>query len=169
MRHAYRCAQGEVLDIKRFIELFTEDGVFNAGQQTSYHGEHLGDVMRGWARGYPMIELSIQGTFLGRFEPPSQRDPADGAKLDMPCGDFWYVRDGWIQEFNCYVSTNSMLAQMGVLPDFASSRRARARAVEPIDLRSRIPCGNPVVRRSRPMWAAVVDRVYPNRATLPGG
>ena len=36
------------------------------------------------------------------------------------CADFWYVRDGKIQEFNCYVSTNSMLAQIGVLPDFAS-------------------------------------------------
>jgi ketosteroid isomerase-like protein len=43
-----------------------------------------------------------------------------GAKVNVPCADFWYVRDGKIKEFNCYVSVKSMLAQIGVLPDFAS-------------------------------------------------
>ena len=49
-----------------------------------------------------------------------------GAKLDIPTADFWYVRDGKIQEFNCYVSINSMLAQIGVLPDYASAVTAPA-------------------------------------------
>ena len=44
-----------------------------------------------------------------------------GAKLDMPTADFWYVRDGKVQEFNCHVGTTTMLRQMGVLPDFASA------------------------------------------------
>ena len=57
----------------------------------------LGDVVA--------IELSIQGTFLGPFETPAGVMPT-GAKLHVPCGDFWYVRDGKIQEFNCYVSIN---------------------------------------------------------------
>ena len=43
-----------------------------------------------------------------------------------PCAGFWYVRDGRIKEFNCYVSVNSMLAQIGVLPDFASAVAAPA-------------------------------------------
>jgi ketosteroid isomerase-like protein len=51
-----------------------------------------------------------------------------GAMLDIPCADFWYVRDGKIKEFNCYVSVNSMLAQIGVLPDFASAVAAPAPA-----------------------------------------
>ena len=31
-----------------------------------------------------------------------------GAKLDIPTADFWYVRDGKIQEFNCHVDTTTM-------------------------------------------------------------
>ena len=44
-----------------------------------------------------------------------------GAKLDIPTADFWYVEDGKIKEFNCYVGVSIMLAQLGVLPDFASA------------------------------------------------
>jgi NmrA-like family len=35
--------------------------------------------------------------------------------------DFWYVEDGKIKEFNCYVSVSIMLEQMGIQPDFASA------------------------------------------------
>jgi hypothetical protein len=44
-----------------------------------------------------------------------------GAKLDIPTADFWYVRDGKIQTFNCHIGTTTMFAQLGVLPDFASA------------------------------------------------
>ena len=44
-----------------------------------------------------------------------------GAKLDIPTADFWYVRGGKIQEFNCHVGTITMFAQLGVMPDFASA------------------------------------------------
>jgi hypothetical protein len=49
-----------------------------------------------------------------------------GAKLDIPTADFWYVRDGKIQEFNCHIGVAAMLAQVGVLPDFASAVTASA-------------------------------------------
>jgi hypothetical protein len=49
-----------------------------------------------------------------------------GAKLDIPTADFWYVRDGKIQEFNCHIGVAAMLAQVGVLPDFASAVAASA-------------------------------------------
>ena len=35
VRRAYHFAQGDVLDIQGFIDLFAEDGVFNAGQEQS--------------------------------------------------------------------------------------------------------------------------------------
>ncbi|HZN71605.1 MAG TPA: nuclear transport factor 2 family protein, partial [Micromonosporaceae bacterium] len=44
-----------------------------------------------------------------------------GAKLDIPCADFWYVRDGKIQVFNCHIGTTTMFSQLGVRPDFASA------------------------------------------------
>jgi hypothetical protein len=49
VRHAYHLAQGDVLDVQGFIDLFAEDGVFNGiggvtGQE-SYRGQQLGDVV----------------------------------------------------------------------------------------------------------------------------
>jgi SnoaL-like protein len=73
----------------------------------------LGDVVA--------IELSIRGTFLGSFETPAGVIQPTAGKLDFPTADFWYVRDGKVQEFNCHVGMTTMLRQMGVLPDFASA------------------------------------------------
>ena len=39
----------------------------------------------------------------------------------MPTADFWYLRDGEIETFNCYVGLSVMLAQMDAPPDFAAA------------------------------------------------
>jgi hypothetical protein len=46
-------------------------------------------------------------------------------KVDVPTADFWYLRDGKIEMFDCYVMVSTMLAQVGVMPDFASAAAAR--------------------------------------------
>jgi ketosteroid isomerase-like protein len=138
---AYHVAEGDVLDAQAFIDLFAEDGVLNgiggvSGQDT-LRGNQLGDLVLWMGRFLPdvhrklkqitvrgdvvSIELSIQGTFLGPFETPGGVIQPTGAKLDIPTADFWYVRDGKIQTFNCHVGTTTMFAQMGILPDFASA------------------------------------------------
>ena len=148
VRHAYHLAEGDVLDAQGFIGLFAEDRVFNgiggvSGQET-YRGERLGDVVIWMGKLLPdvhreldrvnvfgdvvAIELSIRGTFLGPFETPAGVIQPTGAKLDIPTADFWYVRDGKIQEFNCHIGVAAMLAQVGVLPDFASAVAASAPA-----------------------------------------
>ncbi len=138
VRHAYHAAEGDVLDVAGFVGSFTEDGVFNnVVAQESYRGEHLGDLVIGMAKMLPdvhrelhtvtvlgdvvAVELSIQGTFLGPLETPAGIVQPTGAKLDVPTADFWYLRDGKIETFNCYVGISIMLAQMGVMPDFASA------------------------------------------------
>ena len=80
----------------------------------------LGDVVA--------IELSIQGTFRGAFQTPAGVIQPTGAKLDIPTADFWYVRDGKIQQFNCHIGVAAMLTQLGVLPDFTSAVAASAPA-----------------------------------------
>jgi len=55
------------------------------------------------------IELLIRGTFLGPFETPAGAIQPTGAKLDIPAADFWYVRDGKIQEFNCHIIAGALL------------------------------------------------------------
>ena len=138
VRHAYHAAEGDVLDVAGFVASFAEDGVFNnvvAGE--SYRGEQLGDVVLDMAKLLPdvhrelhrvtvlgdvvAVELSIQGTFLGPLETPAGIVQPTGAKIDVPTADFWYLRDGKIETFNCYVGFSVMFAQMGVMPDFASA------------------------------------------------
>jgi hypothetical protein len=78
----------------------------------------LGDVVA--------VELSIRGTFLGPFETPGGVIQPTGAKLDIPTADFWYVRDGRIQEFNCCIGVAAVFAELSVLPDFTSAVAASA-------------------------------------------
>lgn len=146
VRRAYHFAEGDVLDVQGFIELFAEDGVFNGiggvSGQESYRGAQMGDLIVWLGKLLPdihrefhrfnvlgdvvAIELSIQGTFLGPFETPDGVIQPTGAKLDIPTADFWYVRDGKVQVFNCHIGMTTMFAQMGVLPDFTSALAASA-------------------------------------------
>ncbi|MBV6701565.1 nuclear transport factor 2 family protein [Kitasatospora aureofaciens] len=145
VRAAYHAAEGSTMDVQGFIDLFAEDGVFNnvvAGE--TYRGEHLGDQVAFMGKLAPdvhrelhrfhvlgnivSVELSIRGTFIGPFETPAGVIQPTGAKLDIPTADFWYIEDGKIKEFNCYVGLSVMLAQLGVRPDFASAVTASTAA-----------------------------------------
>jgi ketosteroid isomerase-like protein len=144
VRYAYHTAEGSVLDIAGFVGSFAEDGVINLGHsgsldngndQETIRGEQRGEMVLNVAKQFPdihrelhrvnvladtvAVELSIQGTFLGPLETPAGIIHPTGAKVDFPCADFWYLRDGKIETFNCYVMVSTMLAQMGVMPDFA--------------------------------------------------
>lgn len=141
VRRAYQLAEGNVMDVQGFMDLFAGDGVINAGG-LSYRAEHLGDLVVSLAKLAPdvhrelhlvhaignlvAVELSIQGTFTGPFETPAGVIQATGAKLDIPGADVWYVEGGKIKEFNCNVDRSSMLAQLGVDPGFASAVEAEA-------------------------------------------
>jgi SnoaL-like domain len=136
VRRAYHLAEGNVMDVRGFMDLFAADGMVNAGGK-SYRGEHLGDLVvslgklaadvhRELDRVHAMgnlvaVELSIRGTFTGPFETPAGVIQLTGAKLDIPGADVWYVEGGKIKEFSCNVDRSSLLAQLGVHPDFAST------------------------------------------------
>jgi ketosteroid isomerase-like protein len=150
VRHAYHTAEGSVLDVAGFVGSFAEDGVINLGHagqefggvgQESYRGEQLGELVLYIAKLFPdvhrelhrvnvlgdtvAVELSIQGTFLGPLETPAGIVQPTGAKVDVPTADFWYLRNGKIEMFDCYVMISTMLDQIGVIPDFASAVAAR--------------------------------------------
>ena len=151
VRHAYHTAEGSVLDIAGFVSNFAEDGVINLGHsgirdngndQETIRGEQRGEMVLDVAKQFPdihrelhrvnvladtvAVELSIQGTFLGPLETPAGIVQPTGAKIDVPTADFWYLRDGKIERFDCYVMVNTMFAQMGVKYDFASAVKAQA-------------------------------------------
>ena len=148
VRHAYHTAEGSVLDVAGFVGSFANDGVINLGHAgveplglESYQGDNLGGLVVSVATYFPdihrelhrvnvlgdmvAVELSIQGTFLGPLETPAGIVQPTGAKIDVPTADFWYLRDGKIERFDCYVMSSTMFAQMGVMPDFASAVRGR--------------------------------------------
>jgi predicted ester cyclase len=135
---AYHVAEGDSLDVNAFVNSFAEDGVFNdevAGQ--AYQGKALGDVLPYMANLFPdvhrdlkritvngdviSIELSIQGTFEGPLQSPAGTVKPTGAKVDVPTADFWYLHNGKVEKFNCYVGYSTMYAQMGVNFDWASA------------------------------------------------
>ncbi|HZS39520.1 MAG TPA: nuclear transport factor 2 family protein [Polyangia bacterium] len=137
VRRAYHAAEGNVMDVQGYMDLFADDGVLNAMGLGSYRGKHLGEPVVFMAKMAPdihrelhqvhvvgnfvAIELSIRGTFTGTFETPVGVIQPTGAKIDIPCADLWYVENGKIKEFNCYPSFNIMFAQIGVQPDFATA------------------------------------------------
>jgi hypothetical protein len=137
VRHAYHTAEGSVMDIPAFVGLFADDGVINLGHAgveplglESYRGDKLGDLVVSVATYFPdihrelhrvnvlgdmvAVELSIQGTFLGPLQTPSGTFEPTGAKVDGPCADFWYLGDGKIERFDCYIMFDTMRAQMGL-------------------------------------------------------
>ena len=134
----YHVAEGKSLDVNTFVNSFAEDGVFNdmvAGQ--AYRGKALGDVLPYMANLFPdvhrdlkhitvngdviSIELSIQGTFEGPLQSPAGTVKPNGAKVDAPTADFWYLHNGKVEQFNCYVGYSKMYSDMGVTYDWASA------------------------------------------------
>jgi ketosteroid isomerase-like protein len=138
---AYHDGEGDSLDPQGFMDLFAEDGVLNGiggvDGQDSLRGTQLSGLITLLAQFLPdihrelkeitvsgdvvCIELSIQGTFLGPFQTPVGTIQPTGAKLDFPTADFWYLRDGKVEVFDCHIAFTTLFAQLGVLPDFASA------------------------------------------------
>ena len=141
VRAAYRAAEGSVHDLKGWRESFTEDGVFTMmSTGESYRGEKLDDVVTFMWGVFPdvhrelleihdlgndlvVVKLLIQGTFEGGSPFPTPAGPLqpNGAKTSVPTVDLFYLRDGKIQQFDCYPMMNIRMAQLGISYDFAAA------------------------------------------------
>jgi len=144
---AYHDGEGDSLDPQGFRDLFAADGVLNGTGgvegQTSLRGTQLSGLIVFLAQFLPdihrelkqitvsgdvvSIELSIQGTFLGPFQTPAGVIQPTGAKIDFPTADFWYLRNGRIEKFDCHIAFTTLFAQLGILPDYASAIAASAK------------------------------------------
>jgi hypothetical protein len=144
---AYHDGEGTSLDPQGFRDLFAADGVLNGigneQGQTSLRGTQLSDLITFLAQFLPdihrqlkqitvsgdvvSIELSIQGTFLGPFQTPAGEVKPTGAKIDFPTADFWYLRNGKVEVFDCHIAFTTLFAQLGILPDYAAAVAASAK------------------------------------------
>ena len=138
---AYHDGEGDSLDPQGFQNLFAADGVLNGiggvdgqdslrGTQLSglivFLADFLPDIHRALKKitvsgDVVCIELTIQGTFLGPFQTPIGPIKPTGAKIAFPTADFWYLRDGKVEVFDCHIAFTTMFAQLGVQPDYASA------------------------------------------------
>ena len=138
---AYHDGEGTSLDPEGFRDLFAADGVLNGigneQGQTSLRGTQLSDLITFLAQFLPdihrqlkqitvsgdvvSIELSIQGTFLGPFQTPAGEVKPTGAKIDFPTADFWYLRNGKVEVFDCHIAFTTLFAQLGILPNYAAA------------------------------------------------
>jgi hypothetical protein len=143
---AYHDGEGTSLDPQGFRDLFAADGVLkgigNEQGQTSLRGTQLSDLITFLAQFLPdihrqlkqitvsgevvSIELSIQGTFLGPFQTPAGEVKPTGAKIDFPTADFWYLRNGKVEVFDCHIAFTTLFAQLGILPNYAAAVAASA-------------------------------------------
>jgi hypothetical protein len=146
IRQAYHTAEGNVLDTAGFAASFAKDGVINLGHSGvgpippgafTYRGDKLGDLVLYIAKYMPdvhrelhrinvlgdvvTVELSIQGTFLGPLQTPAGIVQPTGAKIDAPGADFWYLSEGKIERFDCYILVKTIDEQMGIETDYASA------------------------------------------------
>ena len=93
------------------------------------HGKRTGQTKQITVNGDVVsIELSIQGTFRGPFQTPAGEVKPTGAKIDFPTADFWYLRNGKVEVFDCHIAFTTLFAQLGILPDYASAVAASAPA-----------------------------------------
>ncbi|MEV6510174.1 nuclear transport factor 2 family protein [Streptomyces sp. NPDC051642] len=134
----YYVAEGNHIDVPTFVNSFTKDGVFNdmvAGQ--AYRGTALGNVLPYMKGLFPdvhrdlkritvngdtiSIELSIDGTFDGQLQTPAGVLKGNGNKVAAPTADFWYLKNGKVTTFNCFVGYSKMYSDMGVNFDWASA------------------------------------------------
>ena len=130
VRRAYHAAEGNVLDVAGFVGSFTDDGVIDdiVGQE-SYRGEQLGEVVLRMAKLLPDVHRELHRvTVLGDVAADRAIDPghvpraagdargdrlADGSEIAVPTADFWCLRDGGIETFNCYVGYSVMFPRDG--------------------------------------------------------
>jgi hypothetical protein len=139
IREAYRMAEGNSLDKEGFAALFTEDGTYNDLSNSFTIGrDDIPMALAGLVSAFPdvhrellsvhsvgdnvvAVELLIQGTHLGAFPTPAGEIAPTGNRIKVPAADFWYLRDGKVEAFNCYNAANVWFSQLGAAPDFQSA------------------------------------------------
>ncbi|WP_217546636.1 nuclear transport factor 2 family protein [Streptomyces sp. GbtcB6] len=134
----YYVAEGNHIDVPTFVNSFAKDGVFNdMVPGVAYRGKALGtvlpymkglfsnvhrDLKRITVNGDTIsIELSIDGTFDGQLQTPAGVLKGNGNKVAAPTADFWYLKNGKVEKFDCFVGYSKMYHDMGVDFDWASA------------------------------------------------
>lgn len=129
IRDLYAAAEGETLDLVKFVSFFADDGyVRNVPAEMEFRGQDIALVASGMAAAFPdihreifgiyamgdvvVVELAIRGTHTGPLATPAGVIPPTGQVVDIPCCDVFRIEDGKVVSFHCYNAASIMQQQL---------------------------------------------------------
>lgn len=68
-----------------------------------------------------VVELSLNGTHKGNLSIPEGIIPPTNKEMHAPCCDVFYVQDGKVASFHCYVAVPILLGQLGVFKNLSAA------------------------------------------------
>lgn len=129
IKDLYAAAEGQTLDLSRFVSFFSEDGyVRNVPAEMEFRGSDIAMVASGMAAAFPdvhreifsiysmngvvVVELAIRGTHTGGLATPAGTLQPTGKSIDVPCCDVFHIREGKVVSFHCYNAISIMQQQL---------------------------------------------------------
>ena len=131
IRELCSAAEGQGLDIEKFVSMFPHDGyMWDMASGMKFRGQAIGDSIAGLARAFPdvhrellsiyvaenvvIVEVAIRGTHNGELRLPSGTLAPTGKVIDVPSCDVYNLENGKVISFHCYNEASVMLQQLGV-------------------------------------------------------
>ena len=131
IRELYAAAEGQGMDIEKFVSLFSEEGyMYDIPSGKKFRGQAIADSIAALASAFPdvhrellsiyvaenvvVVELRIRGTHKGELALGSKTIAPTGKVIDVPCVDVFHLESGKVTSFNCYNMPSVMQQQLGV-------------------------------------------------------
>src|ERR1700730_13433486 len=140
IRRLYSLADAKSKDTPAFVSQFAPGGYFyDVGAGKKYYGNNIGLTVDVYAAAFPdmhrelysfyfsdnvvIVELSLNGTHKGNLVLPAGTIAPTGKEIHAPCCDVFYVTDGKVTSFHCYVAVPILLEQLGVFMNLQAAFR----------------------------------------------
>ena len=140
IRALYVSAESAAKDTPKFVSMFAEGGYFyDVGIGKKYYGPDIGYTVDNYATAFPdmhrefydtyfnddvvVVELTLNGTHKGDLEIPEGIIPPTNKEMHAPCCDVFYLKDGKILSFHCYVAVPILLKQLGIFKNLSAAIR----------------------------------------------
>ena len=131
IRELYAAAEGQGMDITKFVSLFSDDGyMLDMASGTKFRGKAIGDSIASLVSAFPdvhrelldlyvaenvvVVEIAIRGTHQGELSLASGTLAPTGKVIDVPGCDVYHLEGGKIMTFHCYHQASRMQQQLGL-------------------------------------------------------
>jgi len=140
----YALAEGKSKDTPGFVSQFAEGGYFyDRAAGKKYCGKDIGLTFDVYDTAFPdmhrklyslyfddnvvIVELSLNGTHKGDLVLPAGTIAPTGKEIHASCCDVFYLTDGKVTSFHCYVAVPILLEQLGVFMNLQAAFQHQAR------------------------------------------